>query len=348
MASESASLDQINDELQAMSGAPRSPMGDAVREFRRNKVAVGSVTFLIVLAIVAILAPLFTPYHYALQNTAYARSKPMTPYTITTDRYELCHWKGLPVLDAGCTVFILGSDGLGRDLLSRVTYGARVSLAVAVMGASISLLIGLMYGTLSGFFGGRTDEVMMRVVDFLWALPFLVMVILMQVYFKALTRQGAGGIAGLLIRWNKAMGGLLFLFIAMGALNWLGMARQARGQVLSQKKKEYVEAAQSIGSSNSRIISKHLIPNIIGPLLVLETLAIPGYIGLEAFLSFIGLGVDPPTPSWGIMISEGYLGIKSNPQLVLVPGIALTVTTLAFNFMGDGLRDAIDPRTHGR
>ena len=347
MAADSASLKQLGDQFGEVKGKPRSPMGDAVREFKRNKIAMLSVVFILIVGTLALFAPVFTPYGFNVQNTSYARAKPMTPYVITTDKYELCHWKDTP-LDPACTVFILGADGLGRDLLSRVIYGARVSLLVAIVGSSVSLLIGTLYGVISGYFGGKTDEVMMRIVDFLWALPVIVIIIIMTVYFKALARQGATGFFGFLIDLDQAMGGLLFMFVAIGALGWLGMARQARGQILSHKKKEYVEAARSIGSGSNRIIFRHLLPNIIGPLLVLESMAIPGYIGLEAFLSFIGLGVNPPTPSWGIMISEGYLGIKSNPHLVLVPGTALTLLTLAFNYMGDGIRDAIDPRIHGR
>jgi oligopeptide transport system permease protein len=189
----------------------------------------------------------------------------------------------------------------------------------------------------------------MRVVDFLYAIPLLPIIIMMQVYFQALGRQGVStGMAGSLIRLNQSMGGLLFLFIAIGALNWIGMARLARGQVLSYKHKEFVEAAEAVGASQSRIIFKHLLPNIFGPLLIAESLAIPGYIFTEAVLSFIGLGVNPPTPSWGSMISSGYQGVRSNPHLVLVPGIALTSLTLAFNFLGDGLRDAFDPKMRGR
>ncbi len=342
-----ANLNELVEEFPQLRSKPRSPMSDAIREFKQNKVAIGSLIFILVVGVMALFAPIFTPYGYNVQNTAYSRAKPMTPYVITTDKYEQCHWKGTP-LDFGCTVFILGADGLGRDILSRVVYGARVSLLVAIIGSSVSLIIGTFYGVISGYFGGKTDELMMRIVDFLYALPVLVIIIIMTVYFKALARSGATGFAGFLIDLDQAMGGLLFMFIAIGALSWLGMARQARGQILAHKKKEYVEAARAIGAGSNRIIFKHLLPNIIGPLLVLESLAIPGYIGLEAFLSFIGLGVNPPTPSWGIMISEGYLGIKSNPHLVLVPGAALTLLTLAFNFMGDGIRDAIDPRIHGR
>ncbi len=192
--------------------------------------------------------------------------------------------------------------------------------------------------------GARTDGILMRIVDFIYAFPFLIVVILMQSFFKAQARQGATGIMGAMVSINNTMGGLFFLFIAIALVNWIGMARIARGQVLSQKKKEYVEAAESIGATDTSVMGKHILPNILGPLIVAETLAIPGYIFLEAFLSFIGLGVDPPTPSWGIMISEAARGIRSFPNQVLVTAIMLSVTTLAFNFMGDGLRDAFDPR----
>jgi oligopeptide transport system permease protein len=170
----------------------------------------------------------------------------------------------------------------------------------------------------------------------------------MQVYFKALSRRGAGGgIADVFLDIDRALGGIFFIFIAIGLINWLGMARIARGQTLAQKEKEFVEAARSVGASNRRIIFRHLLPNILGPCIVAETLAIPGYIFLEAFLSFIGLGVNPPTPSWGIMISETYQGLRTYPHEAFVPAIALVLTTLAFNFLGDGLRDALDPRLRG-
>ncbi len=240
--------------------------------------------------------------------------------------------------------YILGADHLGRDLLSRSIHGARISLSVAIVASTVSLAIGTVYGLVSGYSGGRTDSIMMRIVDFIYGFPFLIVVILMQAFFKAQARQGATGIMGGMVTINNSMGGLFFLFIAIALVNWIGMARIARGQVLSQKKKEYVEAAESIGATDTSVMAKHILPNILGPLIVAETLAIPGYIFTEAFLSFIGLGVDPPTPSWGIMISEAARGIRSFPNQVLVPAIMLSVTTLAFNFLGDGLRDAFDPR----
>ncbi len=326
----------------------RSPAQDAFREFRRNKIAVGGTLFVLLVVIIALGAPIFAPYHFAEQNNLNNREKPMTGYIVTTDHLPDCHWANTP-LEWGCTIFFAGSDSLGRDIWSRVVYGARVSLAVAVVASSVALGIGIVYGTISGFAGGAVDNVMMRIVDFLYAIPMLPIIILMTVYFKALSRAGVDtGVAGFLINLDRMAGGLLFVFIAMGALNWIGMARLARGQVLSYKQKEFIEAATALGATNSRIIFKHLLPNIIGPLLIAESMAIPGYIFFEAALSFIGLGVNPPTPSWGAMINEGYAGIRSNPHLVLVPGLALVFTTLAFNFMGDGLRDAFDPRMRGK
>jgi oligopeptide transport system permease protein len=329
-------------------GRGRSPFQDAWSEFKRNRVGVAGMIFVILIVLMAIFAPLITPYDFATQNTNYTRQKPLTPYILTTDRLDTCHWAGTP-LESFCTVFITGSDSLGRDLYSRTIYGTRVSLAVAIVAATVSIVIGSVYGTISGYGSARLDNVMMRVVDFLYAIPLLPIIILMQVYFQAVSRRGvSGGPMAVLIDLNNLTGGLFFLFVAIGALNWIGMARLARGQVLSYKEKEFVEAAKAVGASDTRIIFRHLMPNIMGPLIINESLALPGYIFLEAVLSFIGLGVTPPIPSWGSMINEGYQGLRSNPHLVLVPGLALTILTLAFNFMGDGLRDAFDPRLRGR
>lgn len=337
-------------EEQEQSRSGRSPTSDAIREFRRNKVAVVGAIFVVAIMLTSILAPLITPYNFATQNVTNSRAAPMTGYIITTEFAEKnCHWYGTP-LETGCTIFLVGSDSLGRDLWSRMIYGSRVSLAVAIVAATVSLIIGTTYGIISGYAGGNTDNFMMRIVDFLYALPTLPIIILLTFYFQQIGRRGdeAGGFTNFLIEINRSMGGLFFIFVVIGALFWLGMARLARGQVLSYKQQEFVQAAEAMGASDSRILFRHLLPNIIGPLLVAESLAIPGYIFLEAFLSFIGLGVQPPRPSWGAMINDGYQGLRSAPWLVLVPGMALMLTTLAFNFMGDGLRDAFDVRLRGR
>ncbi len=322
----------------------RSPIGDAFRQLFKNRIAVAGGIFLILIIFMAILAddfiisaftgnetePLLAPYHFAEVNF---KAHDQGPLTSTEDG----------------KFFLLGADYLGRDMLSRTIYAARISLSVAIVAATVSLIIGVTYGLISGYSSPRVDNIMMRFVDFLYGFPLIIFIILMQVYFKALSRQGGegGGIAGLLLDLDRSMGGILFVFIAIGMINWLGMSRIARGQTLSYKEKEFVEAARSVGSSDGRIISKHLLPNILGPCIVAETLAIPGYIFLEAFLSFIGLGVNPPTPSWGIMISETYQGLRTFPHEVFIPAFALLLVTLAFNFLGDGLRDAFDPRMRG-
>jgi len=315
------------DPKQAMVRKPRSPLYDAWIILLQNKVAVGSGIFLILLVLAAIFAPFIAPQGIDVQNLP--------------DNYKQ------PSFIDPTSPYLLGADRFGRDVLTRVIYGARVSLSVAIVASAVSLSIGLIYGLVSGFFGGSVDNVMMRVVDILYAFPFLIFVILLQVYFKAVANRGGGAIVQPLIKLDRQMGGMLFIFIAIGALNWIGMARIARGQVLSYKEKEFIEGARMIGASDMRIIFRHLLPNILGPCIVSETLAIPGYIFTEAFLSFIGLGVNAPTPSWGIMINEGYRAIRSHPHVLWPPAIALVVTTLAFNFLGDGLRDAFDPRMKG-
>jgi oligopeptide transport system permease protein len=301
----------------------RNPWVEALRELLRNRLAVIGGIFIVLLILAAVFADSIAPYGYAETHFQDNYSPPNATY-------------------------LLGADNLGRDVLSRTIYGARVSLAVAFVAGVVSLVIGLVYGLVAGYRGGRTDDIMMRIVDFIYGIPVIIIVILMQVYFKALTRYGeASGWVSSLVSLNDAFGGLLFVFIALGALNWIGMARVARGMVLSFKEKEFVEAARSVGGGTSRILFRHLLPNVMGPCIVRETLQIPRYILLEAFLSFIGLGVNPPTPSWGIMIQEAYQALRSNPHVLMPPAAALTLTVLAFNFLGDGLRDAFDPRMRG-
>lgn len=218
---------------------------------------------------------------------------------------------------------VLGTDQLGRDLLTRMIYGARISLAVGLLATAVSFLIGVTWGATAGFLGGKVDNFMMRIVDVMYGLPFMFLVILLMVVFG-----------------QK----IFLLFIALGAIQWLTMARIVRGQVISLKGQEFVEAARTIGVSNTAIIFRHLIPNALGPIIVYATLTVPAVMLEEAFLSFLGLGVQAPQTSWGALISEGRQLMETAPWLILYPGLALAITLLSLNFLGDGLRDALDPQ----
>lgn len=317
----------------------RSLFAESMRRLYKNKVAIVGMIFIILLTIVAIFPQLIVDKSPTRQDLLATNTVPEWLMFIMPENAE----NYVKITED----YLLGTDHLGRDLWARTIYGARVSLAVAFVASAVSLGVGVIYGSIAGYVGGWLDNIMMRVVDFLYAFPFLIVVILLQTYFKAVARQataGEGGFASALINANQAMGGMLFLFIAIGLIDWLQSARIARGQVLSYKNEEFVEAARAVGAGDMRIMFRHLLPNILGPLIVAESLAIPGYIFTEAFLSFIGLGVNPPTPSWGIMISDAVSGLRSYPHQILVPAVMLSLTTLAFNFLGDGLRDAFDPR----
>lgn len=220
-------------------------------------------------------------------------------------------------------VNVLGTDKLGRDLLTRMIYGARISLAVGLIATLVSFLIGVSWGATAGYLGGKVDNIMMRIVDIMYGLPFMFLVILLMVVFGQ---------------------NILLLFVALGAIQWLTMARIVRGQVISLKKQEFVEAAHCIGTSNVSIIFRHLIPNALGPIIVYATLTVPAVMLEEAFLSFLGLGVQAPLTSWGALASEGRQMMDSSPWLIFFPGLALAVTLLSMNFLGDGLRDALDPQ----
>lgn len=222
---------------------------------------------------------------------------------------------------------LLGTDELGRDLLTRILYGARISFAVGILATLVSLTIGVSYGSVTGSAGGRLDHLMMRLVDILYGLPFMFFVIILMVIFGR---------------------NILNLFIALGAVQWLTMARIVRGQVMSLKVREFVLSAQAMGASASRIVTRHLLLNALGPIVVYATLTVPAVMLEEAFLSFLGLGVQPPMASWGSLASEGAAAMETYPWLIVFPGLALTVTLLSLNFLGDGLRDALDPQVAAR
>lgn len=218
----------------------------------------------------------------------------------------------------------LGTDHLGRDVLSRVLFGGRISLTVGLVATFTSLIIGVLYGAIAGFIGGKLDALMMRLVDILYALPFTIFVILMMVIFQR---------------------SLLLIFIAIGAIEWLTMARIVRGQVISLRRQEFIEAAYALGLRKRRIILRHIVPNVLGPVVVYATLTVPAVMLLEAFLSFLGLGVQAPDTSWGVLIKEGADAMEEFPWLLIFPGSAMALTLFSLNFLGDGLREALDVRT---
>ncbi len=317
----------------------QSLWADALWRLLRNRAAIIGGAMIILLALTAIFAPQIAPRSYEEQ--------------VLADNNKVPAWlvRIFPSMQAYAKIsddYLLGADYVGRDLFSRIVYGTRVSLTVALIGPLISLLIGLTYGSISGYFGGRVDNIMMRIVDVLYGFPTLLFVILLMAFFRStFAKPEPGTFAYVVSQLDARLGGMLFIFVGIGLTAWETMARLARGQTLSLREKEFIEAARMIGASDVRIMFRHILPNIIGPLIVAETLAIPSYISTEAFLSFIGLGVNPPTPSWGAMISEGSQMVRTYPNQAIFPALALALTMFAFNFLGDGLRDALDPRMRG-
>ncbi len=297
---------------------------NAWERLRKNKLAVTGAILILLLAILCFMAPLISQligYSYSEQDLALGPVRPNSQ-----------HW--------------LGTDRLGRDLFIRLLYGGRISLMVGLCATFVSLTIGVFYGAISGFLGGKTDRVMMRIVDIMYALPFTIFVILLMVFFG---NVGSNIESFLLQRfgWKMSVGSnwnMLLLFAAIGAVEWLTMARIVRGQVLSLKQQEFIDAARILGVKKRRIILRHMIPNLLGPVIVYATLTIPGVMLLEAFLSFLGLGVQPPMSSWGLLIKEGAEVMEEYTWLLFFPGAALAVTLFSLNFLGDGLRDALDVR----
>jgi oligopeptide transport system permease protein len=271
---------------------------DAWLRLRKNKLAVTSVIVLIVMVLLAVFVPIVSPYGIEVQDLELGAAPP-----------QASHW--------------FGTDQLGRDVMTRVMDGGRISLMVGFAATAVSLTVGVLYGAISGYLGGRIDSVMMRVVDILYTLPFTVFVIILTVYLGR---------------------SIILLFMAIGAVEWLTMARIVRGQVISLKQKEFIEATYVMGLSTRRIILRHLIPNALGPIIVYTTLTIPRVMLFEAVLSFLGLGVQAPQSSWGVMIKDGADLMEEYPWLLIFPSIALSATLFSLNFLGDGLRDALDPR----
>ncbi|MBL8894738.1 MAG: ABC transporter permease subunit [Rhizobiales bacterium] len=358
----------------------RSLWADAWARLKANKAAVVSGVYLILVALACIIGPSFTGHDFTTIYQNYVRVPPsLSPYpkpdmigaavdeVVKRTRLVLGEWKevdgrvvitvtsakpiddrvtryldrsdlfenakvdeksadGLKLTmsaDIQQTYFLLGTDISGRDMLTRTLIAGRVSLAIGLLAGLVAVVIGVAYGAISGFMGGKTDEIMMRIVDVLYSLPFIFFVIMLVVFFGR---------------------NFILMFLAVGAVLWLDMARIVRGQALSIKRQEYVQAAEALGVTNSGILIRHVIPNLLGPVVIYMTLLVPQVIILESFLSYLGLGVQEPMSSWGVQISQGAKNIPYANWLLYVPSFFLTTTLFALNFIGDGLRDALDPK----
>lgn len=267
------------------------------KRFKHDRLATASLGVIALLIIVALFGNAVAPYPFDLQNTAESLSPP-----------SRAHW--------------MGTDELGRDLFSRLIYGARVSMSVSLLTAFSALLLGTLYGAISGYVGGKIDNWMMRGVDVVYALPDLLLIILITVVIGR---------------------GIVGVFLALSLVGWITVARLIRGEVLRLKELSYIEAARSMGATHTRMLLRHILPNTVGVLIVTLTFRIPSAILAESTLSFIGLGLTPPAASWGTLANEGWKALKFYPHLIIFPSLAIFITMLAFNFLGDGLRDALDP-----
>ena len=332
---------------------PVSLYRDAWRRLRKNKMAVFGLVVVLVYFIISLLAPLLPLYPYARQEMRHINLPPSfesagkvmirtrevylskvmaaekrSEYT-QAEKAELVSMREEIETDpVHKRVYFMGTDVLGRDLLARTIYGGRISLGIGVVGTITALLIGIFWGAVAGYLGGRIDNLMMRFVDIVYGLPYMMLVIVLMALF--------GGKS------------IFLLFIAIAMVSWLTISRVVRGQIISLKNSEFIEAARSIGANTPRIIGKHLLPNILGIIIIYSSLSFPGFIMSESFLSFLGLGVSAPMASWGSLISDGVRGMQLYPWLLLVPAIMMTVFLVAMNFLGDGLRDAFDPQGKNR
>jgi oligopeptide transport system permease protein len=293
------STDPANVQGKAPAGG-RSLWSDAWQVLRRNRAAMTALIILLSMMVMVIIAPFLSPYSF-----------------------DYTDWDRISVAPSIAEGHPFGTDALGRDLFVRTLYGGRISLMVGFVATLVSLVIGISYGAIAGYLGGRVDQIMMRIVDILYALPFMFLVILLMVFFGR---------------------NIVLIFVAIGAINWLDMARIVRGQTLSLKTREFIEAARAGGVSTPRIIRRHIVPNLLGVVAIYVTLTIPQVILVESFLSFLGLGVQEPMTSWGALVNEGAREMESAPWTLIFPSLFLAVTLFCFNFIGDGMRDALDPR----
>ena len=302
-------------ELNVLARKQRSLWGDALYRLMRNKAAVAGLVVIASAFLVAIFAPVIAPYNpIAIPQNPASQMEPL--------------WTGSKYTDPR---YLLGTDFLGRDIVSRLMYASRVSMVVGFIPTAIVFGLGVSVGMVAGFFGGWLDQMLMRFTDIIYAFPDFLFLLIIVASFRNSP-------------FGKILDGLMLIFVAIAIVGWVGVARLTRGQVLALKEREFVEAARSVGATPRRIMAKHLLPNALAPLIVTAAFAVPGAILGEATLSFLGVGIIPPTPSWGQMINEGFPLFAANPWAVLLPAICISVVMLSFTFVGDGLRDALDPR----
>src|SRR5512141_1994759 len=291
---------------------------DAFGRLIKNRLAIVGLLFVIFLAFLAIVGPRLTPWPYDFQDTA----------AITANNFK-------PLVPFQNPAHLLGTDTLGQDILSRIMDGAAISLSVAMVVQFVVLTLGVPIGALAGWFGGRIDNALMRFTDVMYAFPDLLLIILMSVAFRE--------------TWfGRLYSGLFLVFVAIGLTSWVTVARLVRGQLLSLKEMEFVEAAKALGVRDRSIVLRHLLPNALGPIIVAITLGIPGAILAEATLAYLGVGVQPPRASWGKLIADGQSYIRYAPHLVYLPAIMIASALISFTFLGDGLRDALDPKLRGK
>ncbi|PWM61224.1 MAG: ABC transporter permease [Clostridia bacterium] len=309
---------------------------DGIRKLKKDKISISCLVVLAIIMIIAFVVPSFYPYDYA---TTSAGKNSITTNYLAPFQYSPAEQA---IIDSGGHVFphILGTDELGRDYAARVIFGTRISLLVGIIAAAIVVLIGVIYGAVSGYFGGKVDLVMMRIVDIIYSLPDMLVIILLSVSIKDVLTNGP--LAGSAVA--KLGSGMVSIFVVFGLLYWVGMARLVRGQVLSIKKQEFVLAAQAIGAKPSRIIRKHMLPNCISVIFISAALQIPSAIFTESFLSFLGLGVSIPMPSLGSLAADARSQMIIRPYLLIVPALAIFLIILSLNLLGNGLRDAFDPK----